>query len=166
MLNSQPVSAAQKAAPTKPPVSYLITLPDPRAESPRGPDGKGWNRLSINPMRPFDRCSLKPLSRQAALDTARGMAQFGNKIAYDRCVGAGDCSSCAHANRDRDDWKSTWLIRESERGHVWLLGNQEKGWSAYGYCYASWEALMNTTWLPKLERRHDETGIYWIEAES
>ena len=164
MLNVQSGSTAGAVAPTTPPVSYLITLPDPR--TPRGPDGQGWNRLSINPMGPIDRCALKPQSRQAALDTARGMAQFGNKIAYGRCEGDRDCTSCAHANRERDDWNPAWLIREDEKGHVWLLGNQENGWAAFGYCYASWEVLMNKTWLPKLERRQDATGFYWVEAQS
>lgn len=164
MLNLQSASTTTVVAPVKAPVTYLITLPEPR--SPRGPDGKGWNRLSINPMGPIDRCSLKPLSRQAALDTARGMAQYGNPIAYGRCEGSRGCSTCAHANRERDDWSGTWLIREDDKGHVWLLGNREKGWAARGYSYASWESLMNTTWLPKLKRLKDETGIYYVEADS
>lgn len=164
MLNTQPEYTADSVAPTAPPVSYLITVPHPRM--PRGPDGRGWNRLSINPMAPVERCSLKPVTRQAALDTARGMAQFGNKFAYDHCERDGDCTSCAHATRYRDDWNPGWIIREDDNGHVWLLGNQEKGWAAFGYCYASWQVLMNKTWLPKLVRQKDETGFYWIEATS
>ena len=62
--------------------------------NPRGPDGKGWNRIAIHGLEPTTRCSMRPVSRQAGLDTLRGMAQFGVASEYKDCTSALPCSAC------------------------------------------------------------------------
>lgn len=78
--------------------------------NPKGPDGQGWNRLAIIALEPSPRCSMRPRSRQAALDTLRGMARFGVITAYDECTGQGRCATCPVACRDRLAWPDSAKI--------------------------------------------------------
>lgn len=132
---------------------------------PGGPDGSGWNRLAIHPMEPMERCALRPRSRQAALDTLRGMAHFGNVCAYSPCSqSAADCRNCPTATHEREEWQASWLIREDSSGNPWLLANADLGFSAFGYRYRSWRALMHAVNVPTLRRQLDKHGAYWIAA--
>ncbi|RZU46565.1 hypothetical protein EV385_6639 [Krasilnikovia cinnamomea] len=70
-----------------------IHLPAP-AHRPGGPDGRGWNRLSLNAHIGADRgqCALRPLSYPTLVesqDTRR--ARWGG---YGPCVATGDCRAC------------------------------------------------------------------------
>ena len=163
-MNSDTVDAPAGPVPSGSTLSYRLKIDDNR--KPAGRDGKGWNRLAIIPMAPTTRCALKPRYRQAALDTLRGMASFGELTAYDPCDHQESCDGCRQVTRERDDWQPEWLIREDQKGHVWLLGNRARGWAAFGYCYANWKALMDTTHIPRLQRYNDETGFYWAEAQT
>lgn len=63
---------------------------------PGGPDGKGWNRLSLNAHMgtPADRCALRPRTYAALVesqDTRR--AEWGGS--FDRCTGNGNCTACS-----------------------------------------------------------------------
>ncbi|MFF3665434.1 hypothetical protein [Microtetraspora malaysiensis] len=69
-----------------------IYLPAPAHDS-RGPDGDGWNRLSLNagPVYP-GQCALAPTSYATlweSQDTRR--ARWGG---FGPCVRCGDCTSC------------------------------------------------------------------------
>ena len=97
-----------------------------------------------------------------SLDTARGLSRFGVITAYRPCTHAGKCQECSLGKTERQSWQSHWQIREDARGTVWLLG--EKGFSGFGFWYRSWEAMLQEIYLPKLERKKDEQGIYWVEA--
>lgn len=129
-----------------------------------GPDGKGWNRISIIPMDPLDRCALLPQTRQAALDTLRGMAAFGVTTAYLPCTGPASCNSCNKTTAPKDPWNAMWHIREDSQGMVWLLGDIAKAFAGFGYAYKSWRALMASVEVPPLTRKIDETGAYWIAS--
>jgi hypothetical protein len=143
-------------------VSYRALLDD--GYNPRGPDGQGWNRLAIHPLRPTVRCILRPTTRQAALDTARGMARLGVITAYGECTSNLQCSACSRGSNEREKWQPGWLIREDSQGRVWLLGNRERGWASFGYCYPHWEAIISSVDVPMLKRHTDEHGFYWTDA--
>jgi hypothetical protein len=134
-----------------------------RSHNPRGPDGQGWNRMAILPLTPSDRCMLRPRTRQAALDTARGMARFGSIVSYEDCCGH-TCSQCKIANADREEWKPEWLLIEDDaRGGVWLHADLEK--DSFGHYYKSWEALTRAIHVPQLRRLIDpHWGAYFKEA--
>lgn len=132
--------------------------------NPKGPDGQGWNRLAIIPMLPIERCALRPKSRQAALDTLRGMAHYGVTTAYLPCTGSDKCANCSRATRVKEAWNPEWHIREDADGRVWLLGNVEKAFAGFGYCYPNWRALINDVAVPPLKRLNDKTGAYWQSA--
>ena len=133
---------------------------------PRGPDGQGWNRIAIINLEPTDRCALRPKTRQAAIDTARGMARFGVITAYSDCEfpQCDDCDNCPIGGEEkREEWQSNWLVIEGRDGEVWLHGNLSP--SGFGYRYQSWEALLRAVEVPMLERRHDDHwGFYYMEA--
>ena len=142
---------------------YRVRLQD--TYDPRGPDGKGWNRMAIIGLGPHDRCMLMPKTRQAALDTLRGMARYGSITSYEECPnGKSACLACPIAIREKDHWNDIWHIREDNNGHVWLLGNVELGFAGFGYFYKSWAALMADVDVPMLKRMKDNQGFYWISA--
>jgi hypothetical protein len=144
-------------------LDYRVRLPD--TYDPKGPDGKGWNRIAIIGLGPYDRCIRMPKTRQAALDTLRGMARFGSITSYEECSnGRSPCQSCPVATKERDPWNNGWHLREDSHGNVWLLGNVDKAFSAFGYCYKSWAALMADVEVPMLQRVQDKNGFYWIAA--
>lgn len=143
-------------------ISWLLKLED---RAPAGPDGQGWNRLAINTFSPTPRCALRPQTRQAALDVARGMAHFGVVTAYAACDGSGYCASCLRNIQEREEWNMAWHIREDDKGLVWLLGNVELGFSGFGYYFKSWSALLDQIKLPHLVRKMDSTGFYWVAKD-
>lgn len=143
-------------------ISYKVFF-DGR-HNPRGPDGLGWNRMAIHGLQPSTRCSMRPISRQAALDTLRGMAQFGVASEYKDCISSLPCSACHLIAKDKDPWVDSWSIRESENGSVCLLGSVDLGFSGSGYCFSSWESLMCSVEVPQLKRQQDSGGFFWVAA--
>lgn len=142
---------------------YRVRLAD--KYDPKGPDGKGWNRIAIFGLSPIDRCILLPTTRQAALDTLRGMARHGSITSYDDCKsGRSPCHACPVATTERGSWNVGWHIREDGRGIVWLLGSVERAFAGRGYAYRNWAALMAAVDVPMLQRKQDSTGFYWIAA--
>ncbi|MBG6083077.1 hypothetical protein, partial [Rubrivivax gelatinosus] len=145
------------------PISHRLELKDPY--NPRGPDGQGRNRLGLWSLSPTPRCSLRPQTRQAALDTARGMAFFGSITSYGACTEkAGNCSACQRHLRPRDTWREGWCLREDLRGNVWLVGDAGAGFGGRGYAFANWEGLFDEVEVPALKRLQDAAGFYWAAA--
>jgi hypothetical protein len=71
-----------------PPV--FLAQPDPYG--PKGPDGKGWNRLSFNAH--FDvrnQCGLLPIRFASLFESRTGRQRWGG---YERCNSGGACSTC------------------------------------------------------------------------
>lgn len=143
------------------PTPFKLSFPD--ARQPSGPDGRGWNRLSINTLSPTDRCMLRPRSRQACLDLARGMARMAPITTYSPCEGSA-CAECKF-NSKREPWVSSWVISEdSNRGGVWLMGS--KAPDAFGHYFPSWEALSRAHELPPLKRVIDpHWGVMYEQAQ-
>ncbi|WP_446046433.1 hypothetical protein [Streptomyces olivaceus] len=63
-----------------------VYLDNPHAYSPHGPDGKGWNRLSLNAH--FDtpaHCGLRPIRFATLFESRTGRQRWGG---FERCIGA------------------------------------------------------------------------------
>jgi hypothetical protein len=153
----------------------LLHAPEYR---PGGPDGKGWNRLSLNAHmgQASDQCALQPRSYRLLYESWRTtVAQWGN---FGRCTGAGDCGTCPifegldepkylPADTDRV------LVRLKEpEGDFGMLGrpaprpyvvdDPNAGWASPRYLW-TWEGLARLRgW--HLGRRHfDEHGEgFWL----
>lgn len=126
---------------------YQLEFLDGR--DPAGPDGRGWNRLSLNTLSPTNRCMLRPNSQQACLDLARGMARHAPITSYSPCEGS-ECGSCRF-NQRRDAWQHGWVVaKDPQRDGVWLMGSRDPGTS--GHYFAGWESLAQSIDLPELAR--------------
>ena len=125
--------------------------------NPKGPDGQGWNRLAIIALEPSPRCSMRPRSRQAALDTLRGMARFGVITAYDECTGQGRCATCPVACRDKLAWPDSAKIRD-KGDHVEVESAGQRT------SFDSWKILLASYDLPMLQRYHEDGGAFWMTA--
>jgi hypothetical protein len=124
---------------------YQLRIQD--TYDPRGPDGRGRNRLRIEYIEPTPRCALRPRTKAAALDLWRGMARFGNTTAYAPCIGE-SCQACP-VNSPREAWQPGWVLSEdTTRGGVWLMGSTKP--DAFGYYYRSWEPVARSMEVPKL----------------
>jgi hypothetical protein len=55
----------------------------------------------------------------------------------------------------------TGYARFTTRGEVWLLGDREKGWAAFGYGFESWDALFRTFDVKITGHGVDEHGPWW-----
>ena len=126
--------------------------------NPKGPDGQGWNRLAIIPIEPSPRCSMRPRTRQAALDTLRGMARFGIITAYDVCTGQGNCAGCSVACDPKSPWPETGKVRDKSDYLVVDIDGQSS-------CFDNWRQLLKAYDLPMLSRHIDDTGMYWSMAQ-
>jgi len=52
-------------------------------------------------------------------------------------------------------------IRFDERGNVWLLSNRERGWSAWGIAFESWDELFRRWDVRITAHGVDSTGEWW-----
>lgn len=120
-----------------------------------GPDGKGWNRLAIIPVEPIDRCLLRPKSRQAALDTLRGMGHFGVPTAYYACTLTGLCQACSLPQQPREPWLDSWEIEEAANDTLLIHSIGAAGVPVH--TFTGWTAFMLGVDAPML-RRHIEGG--------
>ena len=130
--------------------------------NPKGTDGRGWNRMAIHGLEPTTRCSMRPVSRQAALDTLRGMAKLGVATEYKCCVSDKACNDCHLITKAKDPWVDSWSLRESANGNVWLLGDPELGFTGSGYCFKDWADLLVSVEVPELKRMQNAHGFFWV----
>lgn len=148
---------------------------------PRGPDGRGWNRLSVNAHMgsPADQCALRPRTwagMYGVRDSRR--ARWGNN---GRCINAGNCGGCPilHLTQDDPKWlpahTDTVLVRLKEWDGdsrvtlppptPYVVDQPELGWASPRYRW-EWDALARLRgW--RLGRHHwDEHGEgFWLVKE-
>ncbi len=156
-----------------------------RDHNPGGPDGQGWNRLSLNAHMggASDQCALQPRSYVSLHESRRhtGLARCGN--GYGRCTGDGPCDTCPIFEAALEE--PTWLpaetdrvlvrLKESEVDGGWGLGrpyptpyvvdDPDAGWASPRYRW-TWERLWRLRgW--RLGRRHlDGHGEgFWLTKE-
>lgn len=104
--------------------------------NPAGPDGQGWNRISIIGIA-GDQCAARPTTEATfweAMDSRR--ARYGG---FGACTNAGRCGDCAKLKQIKA-WP--WfgdeiLIRVDEHGTPWAMNRPDDGWG---------ESAKPTTW--------------------
>lgn len=156
-----------------------IYLPAPQREA-RGPDGRGWNRLTYGLDSLDDQCALKPrcyTTLYESQDTRR--ARWGG---YGYCNRAGACSTCPvlasaqQPKRNLDATVDRVLVRIRDvsvgtptaliPGYVripYVMDDPDAGWDSPAHEW-TWEDLSNVPgW--KLGSRHwDDSGEgFWLE---
>lgn len=126
-----------------------IFLPAPQNYRAGGPDGQGWNRLSLNAHMgaATARCALRPRSYSTLIesfDTRR--AQWGGALAA--CTGAGRCLACPVSSRSEPTvpWEGDAgrvLVRQQPRhvpgpvttpggipDRLWAMQDANAGWDS------------------------------------
>ncbi|MEU6712978.1 hypothetical protein ABZ897_15970 [Nonomuraea sp. NPDC046802] len=140
---------------------------EPPAYKPGGPDGKGWNRLSLNAHMGMDtaHCALRPRSYgklYESQDTRRASwAGFGS------CVNGGHCDACPVLTAKPTTLRSFTqdvLIRIDERGRPWLMNKPEQGWASSAERW-TWDELARLQGWLLGDRYEDEHGEgFWLRA--
>lgn len=153
-------------------MTILLRAPEYR---PGGPDGKGWNRLSLcaHMGTPANQCALQPrtwgtLREIRELGSSR--ARFGN---YGRCTNRGDCGTCpilAAKPETLGAFTDKILVRFLERRTVdgytrtelHLMNKPEDGWSSRSYVW-TWEELVRLVGWDVGRRYADEHSEgFWL----
>lgn len=155
----------------------------PPGHNPGGPDGNGWNRLSLNAHMDTlsDQCAFQPRSYVALHESRRSAlhARWGNS--YGRCTWDGTCHTCPIAEAREEP---TWLpadtprvlvrLKESSVDGGWLgrpaptpyvVDDPDAGWSSPRYRW-TWERLARLRgW--KVDRRHvdEHSEGFWLVKE-
>ncbi len=135
-----------------------------------GPDGKGWNRLSLGAHygQAADRCALRPVSYETLVesrDTRRATWEFGG---FGVCIAAGACDTCPIANEAPTTlaaFGDKVLVRVDHQGRPHLMNHPEKGWDSSSQEWTWPELSRLEGW--RIGRRHrDEHGDgFWLERE-
>lgn len=135
---------------------------EPPGHDPRGPDGLGWNRMSIAQITPGAQCALRPHSYShmwiSMTDTRR--ATWGG---YGACIQEGDCDTCPLL-RGRDGPQipesDTWCVRiHDHNGAPYLMNRPDGGWYETALRW-EWTTLANAISVdgwdvgPLLEDQH------------
>jgi hypothetical protein len=153
---------------------------EPPAHQPGGPDGKGWNRLSLNAHigTPLPRCALRPRSYPTLHESHRNTAHSRWGGDYAHCTRAGRCGTCPifkAAPRRLRAFTDRVLVRIKEigepsdyipggvRSELWLMNKPEDGWASHGY-RQTWEEIRRLNGWVIGRRHHDADGDgFWIE---
>jgi hypothetical protein len=140
-----------------------------------GPDGKGWNRLSLNAHMgaPADQCALQPRTWGTLSETRRSsrLAQWGN---YGRCTNGGNCGECpllAAKQPTLGAFSDKVLVRILERINaegrpvrveLHLMNRPEDGWASRSYQW-TWEELARLAgWEVGARRRDEHSDGFWL----
>lgn len=149
-----------------------LYLPAP-AHDPRGPDGRGWNRLRVESI-VGDQCALLPHSYAAlyeAQDTRR--AAWGP---FGPCHRAGACTGCPRFTQLRETRTliafpgPRVLVRLAGDGpipqpHVMTDPDPAAGWASASTPMA-WNELVRLAGWKLGRQHHDEHSAgFWLERE-
>ncbi|TXG99964.1 MAG: hypothetical protein E6R08_00595 [Nevskiaceae bacterium] len=107
---------------------------------------------------------LKPSTRQAALDTARGMKLPELAVWYGLCTQPDrPCCECPLEQHKRSAWQPSFRVREISDGRLALHAGLSTEMSSEA---ASWAELVQRWDVPKLRRQtSQEGGFEWVAAE-
>lgn len=133
------------------------------AHNPAGPDGQGWNRLSIwSPA--GDECALRPHSYAALIESQDTRhARYGG---FGACIRQGQCDGCpirTRPVRELHAFTDRVLARISPSdGHPWLMNHPDKGWASFGYRW-TWEDVARVPGWTIGDRHVDQHGDgFWL----
>jgi hypothetical protein len=132
-----------------------------------GPDGKGWNRLSLGGHMgtPLAQCALLPTSYPAlreSQDTRR--ARWGG---FNACTNGGQCDTCPVFQAAPSELRSLddrVLVRiHPHDGRLYLMNRPEDGWAS-GALRWTWAHVARLNgW--EIGRRHQDehSDGFWLE---
>lgn len=128
-----------------------------------GPDGQGWNRMSLGSLA-GDQCALRPRDYShlaESQDTRR--AGYGG---YGPCVSEGKCIECPilqAAPRHLDAFTDRLLVRIHPNGEPYLMDHPEKGWSSLAWRWTWQELARLDGWTVGRAHRDEHSGGFWLE---
>ena len=156
-----------------------ILLEAPRYR-PGGPDGKEWNRLSLNAHMgtPAHQCAVQPRTGGALREVKeRGSlhAQWGN---HGRCTADGNCTACPMLARKPLTMRAFGdrvLVRFLERidyhtgrllsTELWAMNRVEDGFASFG-CRWTWEDLVRlASWRVGPRHSDEHSDGFWLLKE-
>lgn len=138
------------------------------AQTPGGPDGKGWTRLTVG-WQGNNQCALRPTSIATlveAWDTRR--ARWGG---FDACTNHGRCRTCPLLAGVTTNPLRLPLLPEDDRaqfrvndrdGRLYLLHQPEKGWDSWGYSWTWLELARLTGWEYDGQFRDEHGEGFWL----
>lgn len=147
---------------------------EPPSYRPGGPDGKGWNRLSLNAHMGAaqPRCALRPRTYPALWTSHRNTAHAEWGGDYGLCHHDGACGTCPVLTgppRHLDATGDTVLVRVRERGEpsdlipggvasdLWVQTHPDRGESW------SWDQLCRLDGWKIGRAHHDDEGAgFWL----
>jgi len=154
---------------------------EPPAHNPSGPDGKGWNRLSLcaHLGSPAPRCALRPRTYPTLWESARNTVhcrwEWGSGYAH--CTRQGRCADCpilAAPARTHRSGADRLLVRIHERGEpsdlipggvrteLRLTGQSEAGPQGPGERW-SWDEIRRLNgWRIGRAHRDAHSAGFWI----
>lgn len=142
-----------------------IYLPAP-VPRPGGPEGHGWNRLSIGSMGALagDECALRPRTWAAlreSQDTRR--ARYGG---FGPCHRAGACDTCPvlrSPQRTLDALDDRVLARiHPHDGHLYLMNRPEDGWASGAQRWTWAEVARIDGWEIGRQHRDEHSDGFWL----
>lgn len=77
----------------------------------------------------------------AESEETRAVAARAREYARTEVSRARAIAAACSGSSDRASFLGAAVIREDTGGNVWLLGNAEKGWGAFGFRFDSWAEL-------------------------
>lgn len=137
---------------------------EPPRHTPAGPDGAGWNRLSLNAHMgtPRPQCALQPTDYPTlweSRDTRR--ARWGK---FGHCSRQGACRDCPllGARHTLAAFTDEVLVRVDRQGHPWLMNRPEDGWGSRGHRW-TWTDLAALDGWSIGRRANDEfSEAFWL----
>ncbi|OHV32868.1 hypothetical protein BBK14_33775 [Parafrankia soli] len=149
-----------------------IYLPAP-AHRAGGPDGQGWNRLSVWGS-PGDQCALKPMS-WASLRASRNTARFAGYGYCGPCTRRGECDGCPTLSAYQEKPRRTLmfghptaLVRILERPgrprELHLMDRPDQGWGSTSLPWTWAELARLPGWNIGRHFRDEHSEGFWMIA--
>jgi hypothetical protein len=143
-----------------------IHLEAPKGHA-HGPDGKGWNRLSMGGHMgaPLAQCALRPTSYAALRESQdTRQARWGG---FGACVSDGQCDTCPvfqTAPKELRALDDRVLVRiHPHDGRLYLMNRPEDGWAS-GALRWTWAEVARLNGWEIGRRHHDEhSDGFWLE---
>lgn len=150
-------------------MSHFIAAP---GHTPSGPDGQGWNRLSLN-AGPISsgQCALRPRSYEKLWESLNRPPHFGG---YAPCASRDrDCRACPVANtepRRLATFTADVLVRlrgDERLPECHLMNKPEDGWASRSYVWTWQELCMLIArggWRLGDRMRDEHSEGFWLHA--
>lgn len=144
-----------------------IYLPAPE-HRPSGPDGQGWNRLTVAAPAPQAQCALHPRTYAALVesqDTRR--ARWGG---FGPCTRGGDCDSCPimkAAPRRLTAFTPDVLVRILPReggDELHVMNRPEEGWDSLSFPWTWVQIARLKGWRVGRHHRDEHGEGFWLHA--